>query len=74
MTMDVTTDELWTMAVRRAPITTNRIRLWMLARNDLTSSISANPAMASLIMFKPTKSSPNPAMMPPIFLVLSFFA
>ena len=68
----VTTDELWTKAVKRIPIRRTRKMLWMLERNSTTSGSLAKSSMDVAIIIKPTKRRPKPAITPPQTLVFSF--
>ena len=53
---------------------TRRIGFVIFARKFLTVSSSANDSIEPLIIERPTKSMPKPAIMPPTFLTVSFFA
>ena len=64
--MEVITDELWIMAVKMAPINTNRMGLLILARKVFTMSCSAKVSIEPLIRESPTKSIPNPVRIPPV--------
>ena len=72
--MEVITEELWMMAVSRAPMRTSSTGLLMRARNIFTESSAAKSDIDWLIRSRPTKSIPKPVKMPPILFHSSFLA
>ena len=72
--MEVITEELWMMAVSKAPMRTSSTGLLMRARKSFTESRAAKSDIDWLIRSRPTKSIPKPVRMPPILFQNSFLA